>query len=277
MTFRVAGLLFKRNVFFTNGEPLQEKELVAVETHAVHLFISDLYLGNNLALLRKLWNLERTFTQLYRETILISIYFLNSACLKDLVILVWEWNCCMFCVSVQFLFQGALESSIPGGMEPSSEAWWCALCSQMTWSAWVLVPRARSSWIRSSSTEAMGDDFGSLCDGFQMLFVGTEKHRDMALGYSHQTQAFWDTHRCPLQATEHRPAACWSALGKIARIEGIYFVLYFKGLLWPGRRAGCSWSTPSLCWCREEAEHQVQSPGMGHCTAWEMGKPPTLP
>lgn len=183
----------------------------------------------------------------------------------------------MFCVSVQFLFKGVLESSIPGGMEPSSEVWWCALCNQMTWSAWVLVARARSSWNRSSSTEAMGDDFGSLCDVFQMLFVGTEKHRDMALGYSHQTQAFWDTHRCPLQATEHRPAACWSALGKIARIEGICFVLYFKGLLWPGRRAGCSWSTPCLCWCREEAEHQVQSPGMDHCAAWGMGKPPTLP
>lgn len=74
--------------FFTNGEPLQKKELVAVETHAVGLFISDLYLGNNLTLLRKLRNLERTFTQLYKETILISIHFLNSASLKDFLILV---------------------------------------------------------------------------------------------------------------------------------------------------------------------------------------------
>lgn len=95
-------------IFFTNGEPLQEKELMALETHAVGLFISDLYLGNNLTLLRKVRNPERIFTQLYRETILISIYFLNDACLKYFLVLVRAWNCWHFLCISSIPVQGGL-------------------------------------------------------------------------------------------------------------------------------------------------------------------------
>lgn len=42
--------------------------------------------------------------------------------------------------------------------------------------------QARSSCIRSNSTATTGDDFDSLCDVFQMLFVGTEKHQRHGFG-----------------------------------------------------------------------------------------------
>lgn len=42
--------------------------------------------------------------------------------------------------------------------------------------------QTRSSRIRSDSTEAIGDDFGPLCNVFQMLFVGTEKHQRPVFG-----------------------------------------------------------------------------------------------
>lgn len=150
---------------------------------------------------------------------------------------------------------------------------WCALCIQITRSAWVLVPRQGALGSGATPLKPQEIIWVLYAKSFKCYLWAQKNTRDMVLGYSHQTQASWDTHRCPLQATEHRPAACWSALGKIARIEWIYFVLYFKGLPWPGGQAGCSWSTPSLSWCRGESGRlstAVQSPGMDPCTAGEM-------
>lgn len=101
-----------------------------------------------------------------------------------------------------------------------------------------------------------------------------------------KTQASSDARKRPLQATERRPAACWSAVEKIAGVEGIYFVLYFKGLLWPEGRAGCSWSAPSPSWCRAEPggpSRALRPPGMARCSALgtafggTVPNPPTAP
>jgi len=95
-----------------------------------------------------------------------------------------------------------------------------------------------------------------------------------------KTQASWDTRECPLQATEHRPAAGWSALEKIARVEGIYFVLYFKGLLWPDRWDGCSWNTPSPSQCGVELggpSTACRRPVTAHCTAPDTVSSGTIP
>lgn len=54
---------------------------------------------------------------------------------------------------------------------------------------------------------------------------------------------------------------------KLLGVAGIYFVMYFKGLLWPDRQAGCSWSPPSPSWCTAEVGGLSTSNLPGRLTA----------
>lgn len=67
---------------------------------------------------------------------------------------------------------------------------------------------------------------------------------------------------------------------KLLGLREFILFLYFKGLLWPDRRDGCSWSTPSPSWCRVEPgglSTAFQHPGMACCTALDAAFRGTIP
>lgn len=78
-------------------------------------------------------------------------------------------------------------------------------------------------------------------------------------------QASWDTHKCPLQATEHTPAACWSALEKIARGWGHLFCSVLQG---PpvARRTGRMQLEPCLSFLVQSGVGRAEH---GYPTSWD--------
>lgn len=83
-----------------------------------------------------------------------------------------------------------------------------ALCSQITWSAQVLVCRQGSPGSQATPLKPLEMILVLYVMPFKCCLWAQKNTRDMSLGYSHQNKASWDTNNCLLQATEHTPAAC---------------------------------------------------------------------
>lgn len=94
MAFNVAGLPLERNVsqLCCGWEPLQKKDVMHWGDVRWVYSVSDLRMGSNTTLLRKLRNPQRTSPQLHKETIITSVYFLNSPGLKVFLSLVRAQN-----------------------------------------------------------------------------------------------------------------------------------------------------------------------------------------
>lgn len=104
-----------------------------------------------------------------------------------------------------FLFKGGLESSVPAGME-SRPRGVHVLLQPKHLECLSAGTQARSSWIRSNSTEATGADFGSPCDVSQMLFVGTEEHQRHGFGIQSSNTGILGHSQMP--TASHRTQAC---------------------------------------------------------------------
>lgn len=98
MGFSAAGVPLERNAsqLSYKWEPLQKKELLRWGDMYSEFTQFLTCMWGITGHLRKLRNPQRTSPQLYKETFLISIYFFNSAGLKDFLILVGAWNCWHF-------------------------------------------------------------------------------------------------------------------------------------------------------------------------------------
>lgn len=164
-------------------------------------------------LLRKLRNSQRTSLQLFKETGLTFTYFLNSAGLRIFPILVGAWKCWYFLHNSwvpireglweqQFWWDEQQAARCAGVLSPSLLM---ALCNQITWSIWVLVPQqaALGSEAIPLKPEMI---FVPYVMSFKCCFWAQKNTRGMSLGYSHQNTGILGHSRMP--AASHRTWAC---------------------------------------------------------------------
>lgn len=144
--------------------------------------------------------------------------------------------------------------------------------------------QTRSSSIRSNSTEATGDYSGPLCDVFQMLFVGSEKHQRHVFGIESSKCRHFGTltnARCKPQNIGLPPAdlLCRKLLGLRE------FILFCTSRASCGQtdRPDAAGALPPLPGAERTWEGQAQlSDVLGWVPAlpWTQhsgGQPPTLP
>lgn len=191
----------------TNGNHCRKKELVQWVCS-----VSDLYMGNNMTLLRKLRNPQRTPPhppQLYKETVLISVYFLNSAGLEDFLILVWAWNCWHFLRDSWIPVQeglweqrfwrdeqqaqrcaGVLSPSLLTALQPNRL------------SAWVLVPRQGALGSEATPLKPLEMILVLYVMSFKCCLWAQKNTRGLSLGYTHQNTGILGHSQMP--AASHR-------------------------------------------------------------------------